>query len=137
MAIAQAAPVRVSVIRTAVDHRAALLRLNELADRDDAEDDDEIHALGVLIADYEQSAFPIEPPDPVDAIKFRMAELGMNQAGLARELSLGRGRISELLNRKRPLPLNIIRALVEQLALPPAVLIQPYDIASEREEAGG
>ena len=133
MAVAE--PVTVRVIRNEADYELALDRLNELADLDDERNDDEVHALGVLISDYEQ-AFPIEAPDPIDAIKFRMAQMGINQADLARELSLGRGRVSELLNRKRFLPLTIIRSLVAYLGLPPAVLIQAYEAASEREEPG-
>jgi HTH-type transcriptional regulator/antitoxin HigA len=132
MAVAE--PVTVPVIRNSVDYEMALTRLNELADMDDSDNDDEVHALGVLISDYEQ-AFPIDAPDPIDAIKFRMAQMDISQADLARELSLGRGRVSELLNRKRLLPLNIIRALVTHLGLPPAVLIQAYEAASERDEA--
>ena len=133
MTAANATRVRVPVIVTPENHREALDRLNMLADRDDPDDDAEVRALGLLIADYERDAFPIEAPDPVEAIKFRMAELGMKQADLARELSLERGRVSELLNRRRRLPLDIIRALVSQLALSPAVLIQPYETRSGKE----
>lgn len=128
-----AEPVTVRVIRNEADHELAIARLNELADLDDERNDDEIHALGILISDYEQ-AVPMEAPDPIDAIKFRMAQMGINQAELARELSLGRGRVSELLNRKRLLPLTIIRSLVGYLGLPPAVMIQAYEAASEHEE---
>lgn len=86
---------------------------------------DELEILSILIDHYENEHFLIGLPDPVDAIKFRMEQLGYNQADLADVLGL-KSRASEILNKKRKLSLEMIRQLHSKLNIPTEVLIQPY-----------
>jgi HTH-type transcriptional regulator/antitoxin HigA len=74
---------------------------------------------------YENEHFPIELPDPIEAIKFRMEQLGYNQSDLAKVVGL-KSRASEILNKKRKLSLDMIRQLHEKLNIPTDVLIQAY-----------
>ena len=84
---------------------------------------DELVVLGILIDQYEN--FPIGLPDPIEAIKFRMEQMGYNQTDLANIIGL-KSRTSEILNRKRKLSLDMIRQLHERLNIPTDVLIQAY-----------
>jgi HTH-type transcriptional regulator/antitoxin HigA len=86
---------------------------------------DELEVLGILIDRYENEHFPIGLPDRIEAIKFRMEQLGYNQNDLANIVSL-KSRASEILNRKRKLSLEMIRQLHEKLNIPTDVLIQAY-----------
>jgi HTH-type transcriptional regulator/antitoxin HigA len=79
--------------------------------------------LGILIDRYENEHFPIGLPDPIEAIKFRMEQLGYNQNDLATIVGL-KSRASEILNRKRKLSLEMIRQLHEKLNIPTDVLIR-------------
>ena len=81
--------------------------------------------LGILIEKYENEKFPIELPDPIEAIKFRMEQLNYSQNVLAEVIGL-KSRASEILNKKRKLSLEMIRKLSEKLHIPSEVLIQPY-----------
>jgi HTH-type transcriptional regulator/antitoxin HigA len=83
--------------------------------------------LGILIDQYENEHFPVGMPDPIEAIKFRMEQMGYNQNDLANIVGL-KNRASEILNRKRKLSLEMIRQLHEQLNIPTDVLIQAYKI---------
>ena len=86
---------------------------------------DELEILGMLIENYENEKFPVGFPDPVEAIKFRMEQLGYNQKDLANVVGL-KSRASEILNRKRKLSLKMIRQLHDRLNIPTEVLIQAY-----------
>lgn len=81
--------------------------------------------LGVLIDNYENTHDPIGYPDPVEAIKFRMQQMGYNQSELAKVLGL-KSRVSEVLNKKRKLTLDMIRKLSSTLKIPTDVLVQEY-----------
>jgi HTH-type transcriptional regulator/antitoxin HigA len=81
--------------------------------------------LSLLIEKYEQEKFPIDMPDPIEAIKFRMEQMGYTQNDLAKVIGL-KSRASEILNRKRPLTLEMIRNLHEKMNIPTQVLIQAY-----------
>jgi len=81
--------------------------------------------LGILIDQYENEHFPIGLPDPIEAIKFRMEQMGYNQNDLANIVGL-KSRASEILSRKRKLSLEMIRKLHEVLHIPTDVLIQSY-----------
>ena len=78
-----------------------------------------------LIEKYENEHFPIELPDPIEAIKFRMEQLNFSQNDLAEVIGL-KSRASEILNKKRKLSLDMIRKLTEKLHIPSEVLIQAY-----------
>ena len=79
----------------------------------------------MLIDNYENERFPVGFPDPVEAIKFRMEQLGFNQTDLANVVGL-KSRASEILNRKRKLSLEMIRQIHDRLNIPTEVLIQAY-----------
>jgi HTH-type transcriptional regulator/antitoxin HigA len=113
-------------IRTKKDYEQALARLEVIFDSKKGTDKgDELEILGMLIENYENEKFPIGFPDPVEAIKFRMEQLGYNQNDLANVVGL-KSRASEILNRKRKLSLEMIRQLHDRLNIPTEVLIQAY-----------
>ncbi|MEP7267889.1 MAG: helix-turn-helix domain-containing protein [Saprospiraceae bacterium] len=113
-------------IKTERDYNQALERLELIFDSNkDTPEGDELEVLGILIDQYEKEHFPIELPDPIEAIKFRMEQLGYNQTDLAKIVGL-KSRASEILNRKRKLSLEMIRQLHERLNIPTDVLIQAY-----------
>jgi HTH-type transcriptional regulator/antitoxin HigA len=113
-------------IRTKKDYEQALTRLEVIFDAKKGTDKgDELEILGMLIENYENEKFPINFPDPVEAIKFRMEQLGYNQTDLANVVGL-KSRASEILNRKRKLSLEMIRQLHDRLNIPTEVLIQAY-----------
>lgn len=113
-------------IKTEKDYNQALERLEEIFDaKTGSTQGDELEVLGILIDQYENENFPIGMPDPIEAIKFRMEQLGYNQNDLANIVGL-KSRASEILNRKRKLSLEMIRQLHERLHIPTDVLIQAY-----------
>ena len=82
----------------------------------------------MLIEKYEQESEDNFPdPDPIEAIKFRMEQMGLEQKDLSRILGL-KSRASEVLSRKRPMSLSIIRKLSKELDIPADILIQPYEL---------
>jgi len=113
-------------IRTKKDYEQALNRLEVIFDaKKGTAQGDELEILGMLIEHYENEKFPIDFPDPVEAIKFRMEQLGYTQSDLANVVGL-KSRASEILNKKRKLSLDMIRALHDKLNIPTEVLIQAY-----------
>lgn len=113
-------------IKTESDYNQALQRLEIIFDaKVGSPEGDELEVLGILIDKYENEKFPISLPDPIEAIKFRMEQMGYNQNDLANIIGL-KSRASEILNRKRKLSLEMIRQLHERLHIPTDVLIQAY-----------
>jgi HTH-type transcriptional regulator/antitoxin HigA len=113
-------------IKTEKDYQKALQRLEVVFDsKSGTAEGDELELLGILISQYENEQFPMDLPDPIEAIKFRMEQLDYNQNDLARVIGL-KSRVSEILNRKRKLSLDMIRKLHEVLHIPTDVLIQAY-----------
>ncbi|MVN23179.1 helix-turn-helix domain-containing protein [Mucilaginibacter arboris] len=113
-------------IKTEQDYQQALKRLEQIFDsKKNSAEGDELEVLGILIAKYEDEHFPVGFPDPIEAIKFRMEQMGYNQTDLAKMVGL-KSRASEILNRKRKLSLEMIRLLHESLKIPTEVLIQAY-----------
>jgi HTH-type transcriptional regulator/antitoxin HigA len=84
---------------------------------------DELKVLSVLIEDYERRVSPIDPPSPVEAIRFRMDQMGINTARLGELMGTTRSRASEVLSGKRTLSLSMIRALVKNAGLNANVLV--------------
>ena len=104
----------------------ALDRLEEIFDaKRGSPEGDELEVVGMLIDVYEKQHFPVDLPDPIEAIKFRMEQLGYTQRDLASVVGL-KSRASEILNKKRKLTLDMIRQLHEKLNIPTDVLIQAY-----------
>ena len=115
-------------IKTEQDYHEALERLERIFDAEKGtEAGDELEILSILIDQYEREHFPIDTPDPVEAIKFRMDQMGLQQKDLARVVGY-KSRVSEILNKKRKLTLTMIRKLSRALHIPPDVLIQDYAI---------
>ena len=111
-------------IRTAADHRSALKEIERLwGARLGTRDGDRLDVLATLIDAYEDARYPIDPPDPIDAIKFRMEQRGLTRKDL--EPMLGtRTRVAEVLNRRRGLSIAMIRKLHAELGIPAEVLIR-------------
>ena len=113
-------------IKTEQDYQDALNRLETIFDaKSGTSEGDELEILGLLIDDYENKHFPIDLPDPIEAIKFRMEQLGYTQNDLSKILGQ-KSRASEILNKKRKLSLEMIRKLNLTLNIPTNVLIQAY-----------
>lgn len=116
----------VKPIKTKKDYKQALERLEKIFDaKKGSKQGDELEVLSILIDKYEAENFPIGLPDPIEAIKFRMEQLGYNQTDLAKVVGL-QSRASEILNKKRKLSLEMVRQLHDKLKIPTDVLIQPY-----------
>lgn len=113
-------------IKTKKDYRQALDRLEVIfGAKKGTEEGNELELLGILIEQYENKHFPIGLPDPVEAIKFRMEQLGYTQTDLVKVVGL-KSRASEILSKKRKLSLEMIRQLHSKLNIPTDVLIQSY-----------
>ena len=113
-------------IKTELDYDKALERLEIIFDaKKGTKEGDELEILSILIEKFEKENYPIEMPDPIEAIKFRMEQLGMKQKDLAKVVGF-KSRVSEILNRKRKLTIEMIRNLSQQLNIPSEVLIQNY-----------
>ena len=116
----------IKTIKTKKPYHAAMNRLEAIFDaKPGTPEGDELEVLGILIDKYEQEHYPIDYPDPIEAIKFRMEQLGYNQKDLAKVVGL-KSRASEILNKKRKLTLEMIRQLHQALRIPTDVLIQSY-----------
>ncbi|MDP2423692.1 MAG: helix-turn-helix domain-containing protein [Bacteroidales bacterium] len=115
-------------VKTEADYRLALKRLEEIFDATiGTEESDEADVLGLLVDEYEKNHYPIEPPDPIEAIKIRMEEMHLKQIDLAEAIG-GKSRVSEILNRKRKLTVEMIRNLTTMLNISPRVLISDYKL---------
>ena len=114
------------VIKTEKDYQKALARLELIFDaRKGSRLGDELELLTLLIDTYEKETSKIDLPDPIEAIRFRMEQLGYKQKDLAKAIGL-KSRVSEILNRKRKLTLEMIRRLNEVLGIPTEVLVREY-----------
>ncbi len=112
----------IKLIKNKKDYEKNLKRVEELWNaKPKSRDGDELDVLTTLIEKYENEYHGIVSPDPVEAIKFRMEQLGIEQKDLAK--IIGANRISEVLNKKRPLSINMIRILREELNIPADSLI--------------
>ena len=112
-------------IRSKRDYAAALKEVERLwGAKAGTRDGDRLDVLVTLIEAYEDEHYPIDPPDPIEAIKFRMEQQGLTRRDLE-EIIGTRTRIAEVLNRKRGLSIAMIRRLNERLGIPAEVLIRP------------
>lgn len=116
----------IKAIKTEQDYNRALKRLKKIFHAEiDTPEGDEAEVLTILIEKYEDEYYPIGMPDPIEAIKFRMEQMGMNQKDLAEVVGFT-SRVSEILNGKRKLTLKMIRKLSDKLQIPTEVLVQEY-----------
>ena len=119
----------IKAIRTEQDYLAALREVSALIDLDpslDTPEGERLDVLGTLVQAYEAKHYPIDPPDPIDAIKFRMEQSNMTVKDLVPFIG-PLNRVYEVLNYKRSLSLNMIRRLSEGLQIPAEVLIRETD----------
>lgn len=116
----------VKVIKTEKDYNQSLKRFEEIFHAPaDSKDGDEAELLSLLIEKYEDEHYPIEAPDPIEAIKFRMEQMEMSKKELAQIIGY-KSRVSEIFSRKRKLTLNMIRNLHEKMNIPYEALIANY-----------
>ena len=119
----------IKAIRTEQDYLAALREVSALIDLDpslDTPEGERLDVLGTLVQAYEAKHYPIDPPDPIDAIKFRMEQSNMTVKDLVPYIG-PLNRVYEVLNYKRSLSLNMIRKLSDGLHIPAEVLIRETD----------
>ena len=117
---------KIKVIKTEEEYHKALKRLEVVFDSPaDTNEGDEADLLGLLIEKYEDEHYPIEAPDPIEAIKFRMEQMNMDNKDLAKIIGY-KSRVSEIFNRKRKLNLRMIRNLHEKMKIPYESLFSDY-----------
>ena len=115
------------IIKSEDDYQTALARIEELMDaRPGSVQEEELELLALLVEKYESEHYPIDPPDPVEAIKFRMEQEGLEPKDLVKFLG-SQSKVSEVLNYRRPLSLKMITSLHEGLGIPAEILIQRPD----------
>jgi len=113
-------------IKSKFDYLEALYRLDVIFDaKIGSPESDEADVLGLMIDEFEKKHYPIDAPDPIEAIKIRMEEMQLKQIDLINEIG-GKSRVSEILNRKRKLTVEMIRKLTTRLNLSPGLLIKDY-----------
>lgn len=121
---------QLKLIKTEEEYQKALKRLDEIFHAENGtKEQDELEILVMLIQRYEDETVGEFPdPDPIEAIKFKMEQMEMTQKDLAEVIGL-KSRASEILSRKRPMSINIIRKISAALSIPADILIQPYETA--------
>lgn len=118
----------IKLIKSEADYRNALKRLEIIFDAPiDTEDGNEAEILSMLIENYENKYYPIEAPDPIEAIKIRMEEMNLKQKDLVGILG-GKSAVSEVLNRKKKLTVDMIRELERMLHISASILIKNYPL---------
>ena len=116
------------IIKTKEEYTAALALVETLMDaKAGSPKEEELELWSLLVERYEQEQFPIDLPDPVAAIKFRMEQEGLRQKELEKYFP-GKNRVSEVLNHKRPLSIGMIRALHRGLGIPAEVLLRESSV---------
>ncbi|AKP49990.1 helix-turn-helix domain-containing protein [Cyclobacterium amurskyense] len=110
-------------IKTEQDYDSAIGRIEELwGAKKDTPEGDELDLLVTLVESYEMKHYSIAPPDPIDAIKFRMEQMGMTNSDMVKYLG-SQSRVSEVLNKKRKLTLGMIKSLYKELKIPAEILL--------------
>lgn len=122
-------------IKTEGDYKAALARIEALWDAEpNTKKGDELSVLAILVENFELEKYKVLPPDPIEAIKFRMEQTGLKKTDLARYLG-GRNRSTEILNRKRALSVRMMRALHSKLHIPAESLLAESSQTKRRRAA--
>jgi HTH-type transcriptional regulator/antitoxin HigA len=122
----------IKLIKTDADYQTALKRLEEIFDaKIGTPESDEADILGLMVDEYEKKHYHIDSPDPIEAIKIRMEEMQLKQVDLADAIG-GKNRVSEVLNRKRKLTVEMIRNLTKRLNLSAGLLIHDYELAGQK-----
>ncbi len=118
-------------IRTEDDYKATLARIEEIWEaKTGSEESEELDVLATLVEAYENKYYPVDPPDPIEAINFRMDQMGLTRKDL--EPFIGhRGRVAEILNRRRKLSIEMVRNLSKGLGISADILIADYELNSK------
>ena len=110
-------------IKTELDYNESIKRIEQLwGAKKDTPEGDELDLLCTLVESYEMKHYPIAPPDPIDAIKFRMEQMGMTKTDMAKYLG-SQSRVNEVLSRKRQLTLKMVKSLYKGLKIPAEILL--------------
>ncbi len=116
-------------LKTEQDYEKALERLEIIFDAPaNSAEGDEAEILSILIDNYENEHYPIEAPDPIEAIKIRMEEMNLKQKDLVGVIG-GKSRVSEILNKKKRLTVDMIRELERILHISASVLVTNYQLS--------
>ena len=119
----------VKPIKSVTDYGKALKRLEVIFDASpNSKEGDEAEIISLLIENYENQHYPIESPDPIEAIKIRMEEMNMKQKDLVGIIG-GKSRVSEVMNKKKKLTVDMIRELERILNISASVLVNPYQLS--------
>src|SRR4030042_5229349 len=120
---------RIKVINSETDYHAILEEIEKLMDLNpevNSPEGDYLDILTLLVVDYESKRYLLAPPDPINAIKFRLEQIGLTQRELVPFIG-SRSKVSEILSRKRPLTLTMIKAVHSGLGIPAKALLQADD----------
>lgn len=117
----------VNPIKTTMDYEKALIQISSLMfAQPNTPEGDLLDILTALVESYESKNYKIDLPDPIEAIKFRLEQEHLSRKDLESLLQVRRGRVSELLAKKRPLTLKMMRTLHEKLGVPAETLLKEY-----------
>ncbi len=120
-------------IKTEADYNKAIERLEKIFDTSpESKEGDEAEILSMLIDNYENQYYPITAPDPIEAIKIRMEELNLKQKDLIGAIG-GKSRVSEVLNKKKKLNVDMIRELERILQISASVLVNSYPLTKQKQ----
>jgi len=120
---------KIKPIHTEKDYREALSRIEELMDAIAGTPQmDELEVLSILVEKYEDTHYPVGLPEPIEAIKYKMESLGWSQADMAKIIG-DKGRVSDILNRKRRLSLSMIRKISAAMGISAETLVREYPLA--------
>lgn len=125
------------ILKTEEEYEIALKLVSDLMDaKPGSAAEEKLELWSLLVEQYEEAHYPIPPPDPIEAIKFRMEQMGLQQKDLLKYIP-AKSKVSEVLNRKRPLSLPMIRALHRNLGIPAEILVQesPVSYRSRKKKA--
>ena len=126
---------KIKPIRTNSDYERTLREVERLMGaKEGTPEEDRLDVLATLVDAYESEHFPIDPPDPIEAILFRLEQQGLDPSALVGVIG-GRSRVYEVMHRKRALSLTMIRRLHERFGIPAEVLIQPSRTGRRRSAA--
>ena len=121
---------KIKPIKIEKDYKKALKRLELIFDATpNSKDGDEAEILSLLVENYENKHYPIDPPDPIEAIKIRMEEMNLKQKDLVGVIG-GKSRVSEILNKKKRLTVEMIRELEQVLHISASVLVNNYQLSN-------
>ncbi len=114
-------------LKTEADYDAALIEIEGLLDAEpNTPECDKLDVLATLVEVYELAHYELPPPDPIDALEYYLESRGLSRKDLEPHIGT-RARVSEIMNRKRPLTLSMIRRLEAGTGIPASILIQPYE----------